>query len=90
MKKRLGFVSNSSSSSIIIKRDFISPYIRYQIENHSELGEKMGIPHSVEWAWSIEDMDNGDMRVYHTTMDNFDMGEFLTQIGLPNSAFEYE
>jgi hypothetical protein len=91
MKSKKGFVSNSSSSSIIVKKEFISDYVKHQIDNHISIGQEMEMDNATyDWAWSIEETENGDLRVYNSIMDNFDMGEFLTRVGLPEVVFYYE
>lgn len=78
MKTRSGFVSNSSSSSFVIKKYYLSPHQIEQIHNHSYLGKKMGIEYANTDPWSIT--ENEDTISGHTYMDNFDMGEFLRNI----------
>jgi len=88
MKLRQGFVSNSSSSSFLVLKDYISVKQMEKIENHIELGKKMGMEYAEEHdRWSIE--DQVDRIKLSTTMDNFDMGEFLDRIGVPEEAVEW-
>jgi len=70
MKTRIGFVSNSSSSSFVIDKDKISDYQRRLIYDHS--GKAEGD------AWSIFETDHA----IHGScfMDNFNMLEWLVNI----------
>ena len=87
MKIRIGFVSNSSSSSFAIAKKFLTPEQIEKISYHAIAGEEMGM----EWArsdeWTIrstEDIIGGE-----TWMDNFDMHSFLTKIGVPMDKVEW-
>ena len=72
MKIRMGFVSNSSSSSFLIQRKYISESQLEQIVNHDdEAGDD-------EWEITVTDTI---VRGF-TIMDNFDMAEFLEKIGV--------
>jgi hypothetical protein len=79
MKIRNGFVSNSSSSSFVISKHFISAHQLEQIRNHSKLGEEMGIPWT-DYPWDITENEH-EVEGY-TSMNNFDMDEFLKRIGV--------
>jgi hypothetical protein len=81
MKARHGFVSNSSSSSFIIKTEDLSTLQLMAISNHIEVGKQLGM----EWAckedaWSVN-IEPGYIEV-STFMNNFDMHEFLLKIGV--------
>ena len=78
MKKREGFVSNSSSASFVVKRYYISDYMLEKIRDHvREAGKD---------AWEIN-MDEKVIRLF-TIMDNFDMIGYLWKIGVPREAIE--
>jgi hypothetical protein len=71
VKIRNGFVSNSSSSSFAILRSNLTDLQVQQIQNHDdEAGDN---------AWTIE---VGRCVIGNTSMDNFDMAEFLSKIGI--------
>ncbi|MFA5406996.1 MAG: hypothetical protein WC307_06590 [Candidatus Nanoarchaeia archaeon] len=81
MKIRLGFVSNSSSSSFVISKNSLTNYQLNAIREHSAIGRIVGIPYSDE-EWDIhEDEDNISG---NTMMDNFDMREFFDLINISN------
>lgn len=80
MKYRQGFVTNSSSSSFLIAKKCLSEKQLEAIRMHSELGEKLHL----QWAsdsWSIS--ENEDFITGETYMDNFDISELFTIIGIP-------
>jgi hypothetical protein len=96
MKIRNGFVSNSSSSSFMIPKRYVSEYQLELIENHIEKARKIDPTHDwpsecysgytpSEWGfsdrWSIT-VDE-DLVEGYTNMDNFDMNHFLQEIGIP-------
>lgn len=98
MKKRTGFVSNSSSASFIIDKDCLSKRQIDKIHNHIEEAKRMSDPKNTPdgyefqygWddAWTINERKgyiSGD-----TTMTNFSMDEFLIDIGIDESDIKWE
>lgn len=86
MKIRQGYVSNSSSSSFVLKRDDITSLQLTLIEHHSEVGEWLGIEYA-EYSWRIK---VGPAAVEgYTSMDNFRMREFFDAIGVDNEKVEW-
>ena len=87
MKKREGFVSNSSSSSFIVSLDALSARQLLLIQNHVEEGEKRNMAWASPWdAWTVE--VNSANVVMSTFMDNFDMHKFLLSIGVKEDDIE--
>lgn len=86
MKTRSSFVSNSSSSSFIINKKNLTDEQVYKIKNHIQ--EAIKTPNYSELfdyadkddAWNI--IENEEEIGLSTTMDNFDMEEWLEYIGL--------
>lgn len=89
MKVRRDFVTNSSSSSFIINKCHLDRDQIEAIRRHSEIGAALGIKCADE-AWHIE--ENGRYIGGYTSMDNFDMREFLDKIdvNLRSVKFDYE
>jgi hypothetical protein len=79
MKIRNSFVSNSSSSSFIIKKCYLTPEQIEYIRDHKQHGLYFGIDYSDDY-WAITE-DDSSISGY-TSMDNFDMSEFLDKIGV--------
>lgn len=77
MKVREDFVTNSSSSSFIINKRHLDADQLEAIRRHDEIGEALGLEYATE-RWCIE--ENNKYIGGHTSMDNFDMYEFLEQI----------
>ena len=97
MKIRNGFVSNSSSASFVIKKEDLDYHQIILIKNHEIIAGMMGQASNDKYgqigkfgfvgAWGIyEDMH--EIRGT-TTMDNFNMFEFLKAIGIPEDKIEY-
>ena len=91
MKTRNGFVSNSSSSSFVIPKCYITPFQIALIKNHFEASSffcsiiqdekyySQGERHPSD-EWEIRETDKELMGF--TTMDNFGMDDFLALIGV--------
>lgn len=81
MKVRRGFVSNSSSSSFVINKRFLSKQQLQKIRNYEEEGKQFGLYKGSWDFWCIE--ENRDWIIGNTSMDNFDMGIFFEKIDVP-------
>lgn len=91
MKERNGFVSNSSSSSFIIKKEKLTESQINEIKNHFNIVienkyysiYKEYLHESDEWE--IEETETEIKG--HTAMDNFDMRSFFDIIGVKGVEF---
>lgn len=89
MKIRQGFVSNSSSSSFVIKKKYLTKEQIEKIKNHiSEAGkEKYDDYDFIFDAWDITETLK-KIKGY-TYMDNFNMEEFLSEIDVRRKHIEW-
>ena len=88
MKMRLGYVTNSSSSSFIIAKKYLDEDQIKAIHNHTELTKKLGWDiDCLDWPWDIEENDN--FITGYTYMDNFSMYDFLEKIGVEDKYVDW-
>ena len=79
MKIRIGFVSNSSGSSFVLNKEYLT---EEQIEAILDCNDKF------EDYWDIEVTDN---KIHcDTIMDNGDMGNLLKELNIGLKAIEGE
>ena len=77
MKTRFGFVSNSSSSSFVIKKQFLSPEQVAEILRPATKSEDMWDG----WAeWVLRETDT--LITGYTYMDNFDYNDRFKAMGI--------
>lgn len=87
MKLRIGFVTNSSSSSFTIARSDLTDKQIEKIKNYFEAAKEVGMNDFDDW-WDINETNfniNG-----FTCMDNGDMLKFLRLIGVDRDNIEWE
>lgn len=82
MKVRIGFVTNSSSSSFLIAKKHLDKDQIKAIREHEALGKSLGLWDNWSYAWDIN--ENEDFISGYTFMDNFSMYNFFEEIGIPN------
>ena len=91
MKLRIGFVTNSSSSSFTIAKSDLTDEQIEKIKNHIKVAKELEMDSSYydEWdRWSIAETDQS-IRGF-TIMDNFNMRKFLRLIGVVREDVEWE
>jgi hypothetical protein len=90
MKERFGFISNSSSSSFILKIPSTKLYVEQynKIINHKNYLYEFGGMSNMD-IWSVYENEDGFLTGY-TMMDNFNMREFLIQeVGIKDEDIEW-
>lgn len=87
MKTRKGFVSNSSSSSFVVKKKDLTKKQIKKIKAHKVKGPKYGFQLYSDWdEWTITETDK--LIKGNTGMDNFDMYGFMEAIGVDMRVVE--
>lgn len=87
MKLRIGFVTNSSSSSFTIAKSDLTDEQIEKIKNYFEAAKKVGM-NDFDDLWDIDETNfniNG-----FTCMNNGDMLKFLRLIGVDGEDVEWE
>ena len=89
MKYKIGFVSNSSSSSFVVKKEGLTSCQHFVIKHHSKVAEAFKelncliSPEICKYckdSWDINETDTH--YILQTWMDNFDLSEFLKVFGI--------
>ena len=87
MKLRMGFVTNSSSSSFTISKSDLTDDQIEKIKNYFEVAKEVGM-NEFDDLWDIDEINFG-IRGF-TCMDNGDMNKFLRLIGINRDIVEWE
>jgi hypothetical protein len=93
MKCRIGFVSNSSSSSFVLKKKDLKKFQICAIKYHLEFGKLFGMENCDECdGWATIGIKNKKCNTIQleTSMTNFSMREFLKKIGVPDEVVPEE
>lgn len=95
MKIRSGFVSNSSASSFILQKEYVTPAQIKWIKNHLHKARKLNQKLDKGNKFYVGDEDEWHIHETETTLegshfiDNFDMERYLLSLGIPSEAFEF-
>lgn len=87
MKLRIGFVTNSSSSSFTIAKSDLTDEQIEKIKNYFEAAKKVGM-NDFDDLWDIDET-NSNINGF-TCMNNGDMLKFLRLIGVDRDNIEWE
>ena len=87
MKLRIGFVTNSSSSSFTIAKSDLTDDQIEKIKNHIKVAKELEMETFYD-EWDIRETKYGIHG--YTLMDNFDMEKFLLSIGVDREDVEWE
>ena len=91
---RFGFVSNSSSSSFIVRKVFLNNWQIEAIKDHIRYAaeelkwEIRNTDNYIDYSWSIEETPGLILGKIH--LDNFDMKKFFEEIGINNWIVEWD
>lgn len=87
MKLRIGFVTNSSSSSFTIAKSDLTDDQIEKIKNHIKVAKEL----EMETFYDEWDIRETKYEIHdYTLMDNFDMEKFLLLIGVAREDVEWE
>ena len=86
MKTRLGFVSNSSSASFQIRLTDLTEEQIDKVKRYMELSPAMGLEYDGDWEISTNEF----WLVGTTSMDNDDICEYLSRVGINPRLVAYE
>ena len=93
MNVRLGFVSNSSSASFIVRKNALTEFQLAAVRNPYECAKIMD-DKNADGAneWQIKELNRDGIQVIdgYTDMDNFDFLTFAQKFGIKEEDFVYD